>query len=73
MGAGAGAGAGAGTGAGWWPYTESRVESEVFELKGLDSRELLEHTEAGQGGLLPPPPGSDLLLLSGFWAMSEKY
>ena len=60
-----------------WPYTESRVESEVLELKGLDSRELLEQTEAGQGGLVPPPPppGSALWLwlLSGFWAMSEKY
>ena len=59
------------------PYTESLVESEVLELKGLDSRELLEQTEAGQGGLLPPPPppGSVLWLwlLSGFWAMSEKY
>ena len=57
-----------------WPYTESLVESEVLELKGLDSLELLEQTEAGQGGLLfPPPPGSVLWLLSGFWAMSEKY
>ena len=52
-----------------WPYTESRVESEVLELNGLDSLELLEHTEAGHGGLL----GSVLLLLSGFWAISEKY
>ena len=46
-----------------------------MELKGLDSRELLEQTEAGQGGFPGPdtPPPSCLLLLSGFWAMSEKY
>lgn len=57
------------------PYTLSLVESEVFELKGLDSLEELEQTLAGQGGLLgtmlaAPGPGR---LLSGFWAISEKY
>ena len=36
------------------PYTESLVESEVLELKGLDSRELLEQTEAGQGRFAAP-------------------
>jgi hypothetical protein len=58
------------------------VESDVFELKGLDSLEvLLEHTDAGQGGLPGPGvgptltagPASSLLLLSGFCAISEKY
>ena len=57
------------------------MESDVLELKGLDSLELLEHTEAGQGGFtgpglgptLPPEPASNRLLLSGFWAISEKY
>ena len=57
------------------PYTLSLVESDVFELNGLDSLEELEQTLAGQGGLLgamlaPAGPGR---LLSGFWAISEKY
>ena len=57
------------------PYTLSLVESDVFELNGLDSLEELEQTLAGQGGLLgtilaAPGPGR---LLSGFWAISEKY
>ena len=59
------------------PYTESRAESEVLLLKGEDSRELLEPREAGQGGLagaeLVCPAPSSLVLLSGFWAISEKY
>ena len=57
------------------PYTLSLVESDVLELNGLDSLEELEQTLAGQGGLLgamlaAPGPGR---LLSGFWAISEKY
>ena len=63
------------------PYTLSRVESEVFELNGLDSLEELEHTLAGQGDLpgareeAPTGPGvpSNLRFDSGFWAISEKY
>ena len=58
------------------PYTLSRVESDVFELNGLDSLEELEQTLAGHGGLLgamlDAPVGTGRFV-SGFWAISEKY
>ena len=58
------------------PYTLSRVESDVFELNGLDSLEELEQTLAGHGGLLGAmldAPAGTGRFVSGFWAISEKY